>query len=446
LLWAQVCYTGIDFCLGSIVKLRRLIPFLDPSVQEWATEARWLHWLTFFWLSLGLVILFSATLHMGQGGAVDGLSHVIRQILWVMLGLVAFYLTVNTPLQRTLAVTRIAFFVVLALIFATRLPGVGASVNGASRWLLIGPVPIQPSELMKPFLILQSAHIFGRWSRLPLRNRLSWLGLFAATLFAILLQPNLSTTALCGITLWLVALAAGLSLRSLGLTALAGAGLAALSIFRNEYQMRRMLSFMNPWADSLGDGYQLSQSLLAVGSGGFTGAGFGASQQKLSYLPFQHTDFIFSVFAEEFGLLGALFLLLLLFVYSLLALRVIAKTLDPVHRLIGTGAMVLLIGQALINIGVAIGALPTTGLPFPFLSYGGSSMIASLAISGLLIRVAREGQEAHVVPLQAEPVFGGAPHLRSLSSASAAEQDMLAQKRQHWAKQRKTLRQKRRRR
>lgn len=428
------------------MKLRRLIPFLDPSVQDWSGEARWLHWLTFFWLSLGLVILFSATLHMDKGGAGEGLSYFIRQLVWVSMGLVAFYFAVNTPLQRSLRVARIAFFILLVLIFATRIPGVGASVNGASRWILIGPVPLQPSELMKPFLILQSAYIFGRWSRLPMRDRLSWLGLFAATLFAILIQPNLSTTALCGITLWLVALAAGLSLQSLGLTALAGAGLATLSIFRNEYQMRRMLSFMDPWADSLGDGYQLSQSLLAVGSGGVTGAGFGASQQKLAYLPFQHTDFIFSIFAEEFGLLGGLFLLLLLFAYSLLALRVIAKTMDPIHRLIGTGAMVLLIGQALINIGVAIGVLPTTGLPFPLLSYGGSSMIASLAISGLLIRVARESQEADVVPLQTEPALGGAPHLKSLSSAAAlaSEQDMLAQKRKAWAKQRKTRRRKRR--
>ncbi len=427
------------------MKLRRLIPFLDPSVQDWATEARWLHWLTFFWLSVGLVVLFSATLHMDQGGAGEGLSYFMRQLLWVVLGLVAFYLAVNTPLQRSIALTPIVFFILLALIFATRLPGIGASVNGASRWILIGPVPLQPSELMKPFLILQSAHIFGRWSRLTLQERLSWLGLFAATLSAILVQPNLSTTALCGITLWLVALAAGISLRGLGLTALGGAALATLSIFRNEYQMRRMLSFMNPWADSLGDGYQLSQSLLAVGSGGVTGVGFGASQQKLSYLPFQHTDFIFSIFAEEFGLLGGLLLLILLFSYSLLALRVIAKTVDPVHRLVGAGAMVLLIGQALINIGVSTGVLPTTGLPFPLLSYGGSSMIASLAIAGLLIRVARESQEADILPLQSEPAVG-TPHLRSLASATAltAEQDMLAQKRQRWAKQRKTRRRKRR--
>ncbi|MGB7417196.1 MAG: FtsW/RodA/SpoVE family cell cycle protein [Thermosynechococcaceae cyanobacterium] len=420
------------------MKLRRLIPFLDPSVKDWATEARWLHWLTFFWLSVGLVVLFSATLHMGQEGG--GLSYILRQLLWVVLGLAAFYVSVNTPIERSLKITRIAFIALLIMIFATKVPGIGGSVNGASRWIMIGPFPLQPSELMKPFLILQSALIFGNWQRLPLRDRMTWLGIFAVTLVGILAQPNLSTTALCGITLWLVALAAGLPLQGLGLTALGGACLAVLSIFRNEYQMRRMLSFMNPWADSLGDGYQLSQSLLAVGSGGVTGVGYGGSLQKQAFLPFQHTDFIFSIFSEEFGLLGGLFLLLLLFVYSLLALRVIAKTVDPVHRLIGTGAMILLIGQALINMGVAIGVLPTTGLPLPFFSYGGSSMIASLAIAGLLIRVARESQEAEVVPLQAEPALGG-PHLRSLSTDNNRDQrDALAAKRQQWANQRKERR------
>jgi cell division protein FtsW len=425
------------------VKLRRFIPFLDPSVQEWATEARWLHWLTFFWLSVGLVVLFSATLHMDQGGG--GLSYVLRQLVWVMVGLAAFYAAVNTPLARSLKITRITFFVLLVMIFATQLPGIGGSVNGASRWILIGPFPLQPSELMKPFLVLQGALIFGNWSRLPLRERLVWLGIFAITLVGILAQPNLSTTALCGVTLWLMALAAGFQLQGLGLTALGGLCLGTLSLFRNEYQMRRMLSFMNPWADPLGDGYQLSQSLLAVGSGGVTGVGYGSSLQKQAYVPFQHTDFIFSIFAEEFGLLGGLFLLGLLFVYSLLALRVIAKTWDPVHRLIGAGAMILLIGQSLINIGVSIGALPTTGLPLPLFSYGGSSMIASLAIAGLLIRVARESQEAEVVPLQAEPALGG-PHLKSLSTVAidpAAQRDALAQKRQRWANQRKEHRRQR---
>jgi cell division protein FtsW len=252
---------------------------------------------------------------------------------------------------------------------------------------------------MKPFLVLQSARLFGQWNRFSPTYRWTWLAIFAAVLAGILLQPNLSTTALCGITLWLIAMAAGIPYAYLGGTALGGLLLATLSISIKEYQRRRVISFLNPWADPAQDGYQLIQSLLAVGSGGIWGTGFGLSQQKLFYLPIQYTDFIFAVFAEEFGFIGSLLLLLLLGVYGTLGLYVALKARKVVHQLVAIGAVILMVGQSLLNIGVATGVLPTTGLPFPLFSYGGSSMIASLLAAGLLIRVARESSEAEVVSL-----------------------------------------------
>ncbi len=265
----------------------------------------------------------------------------------------------------------------------------------------LGPVPlIQPSELIKPFLVLQSARIFGQWKGLSGRVRWLWLGIFSIVLLGILLQPNLSTAALCGMTLWLVALAAGLPFVQLGGTALGGVLLAVISVSIKEYQRRRVMSFLNPWADPLKDGYQLIQSLLAVGSGGTWGAGFGLGQQKQFYLPIPYTDFIFSVFAEEFGFIGSMLLLLLLMVYATLAVIVAIKARNKIYRLIAIGVMILIVGQSLLHIGVATGVLPTTGLPLPFFSYGGSSMIASLFSAGLLIRVARESHEAEVVSLQ----------------------------------------------
>jgi cell division protein FtsW len=201
-------------------------------------------------------------------------------------------------------------------------------------------------------------------------------------------------------TLWLVALAAGLPFTYLGGTALSGFLLALISISIKEYQRRRVMSFLNPWADPMRDGYQLVQSLLAVGSGGTWGSGFGLSQQKLFYLPIQYTDFIFAVFAEEFGFAGSVLLLLMIMAYATLALLVAMKARTTVHRLVAIGTMILIVGQSLLNIGVATGVLPTTGLPFPFFSYGGSSMIASLLSAGLLIRVARESSTAEVVSLQ----------------------------------------------
>jgi cell division protein FtsW len=200
--------------------------------------------------------------------------------------------------------------------------------------------------------------------------------------------------------LWLIALAAGMPYSYLGGTALVGFLLAVISVSFRSYQRKRIMSFLNPWADPQGDGYQLIQSILAVGSGGFWGTGFGLSQQKLFYLPIQYTDFIFAVFAEEFGFVGCMLLLLMLAAFGTLAVRVAIKAQNPVHRLIAVGVMVLIVGQSLLNIGVATGVLPTTGLPFPFLSYGGSSMISTLLSAGLLVRVARESSEAEVLPMQ----------------------------------------------
>lgn len=381
--------------------LRRLIPFFDASVSQWAFEARLLRWLTFLWLFVGLVVLFSASYPLGDAYFKDGLYYIKRQIAWILLGLVGFNTVVHKPLRHILGIADLAVILLLVLIFVTLIPGVGNTENGATRWLLIGPVQLQPSELIKPFLVLQSARLFGQWNRLRWKVRLKWLLIFALVLVGILLQPNLSTTALCGMTLWLVALAAGLPYLYLGGTALTGVLLAVISISSREYQQKRLMTFLNPWIDPTGHGYQLIQSLLAVGSGGTWGTGYGLSQQKLFYLPIQqqHTDFIFAVFAEEFGLIGSSLLLLLLLVYATVALIVAIRARNAVHRLVAIGAMILMVGQSMLNIGVATGALPTTGLPLPLISYGGSSMVASFLVAGLLVRVARESSEAEVVSL-----------------------------------------------
>ena len=384
----------------SFVNLRQLVPFFNPAVQDWAIDARLLRWLTFLWLFIGLVVLFSASYPSGDAEYGDGLYYFKRQIISVMLGLLVFNVVVNFPLRHVLGIANWGVILLLGVIFVTLIPGVGTTTNGATRWIALGPFPLQPSELIKPFLVLQSARIFGNWDRLTWRVRLTWLFIFCCVLLGILLQPNLSTTALCGMTLWLIALAAGLPFSYLGGTALGGLLLATISISVKEYQRRRVMSFLNPWADPMQDGYQLVQSLLAVGSGGTWGSGFGLSQQKLFYLPIQYTDFIFAVYAEEFGFAGSLLLIVLLMAYATLALMVAMRAKTPIHRLVAIGTMVLMVGQSLLNIGVATGVLPTTGLPLPLFSYGGNSMIASLMAAGLLIRVARESSEAEVVPLQ----------------------------------------------
>jgi cell division protein FtsW len=384
------------------VNLRRLIPFFDDSVSSWALEARLLRWLTMIWLFVGLVMLFSASYPVADVRQDDGLYYFKRQILWVVVGLLLFNIIVNLPLRRILNLSHWFVILFLGLIILTLVPGLGKKAFDASRWIAVGPIPIQPSELIKPFLVLQSARLFGQWDRLSWRVRFFWLGIFGLIILGILAQPNLSTTALCGMTIWLIALAGGLPYKYLGGTALGGVLLAGLSVSIKEYQRKRIMSFLDPWSDPTGDGYQLVQSLLAVGSGGEWGAGFGLSQQKLFYLPIQDTDFIFAVFAEELGFAGGIGLLLLLSIYTTLGLIVALKSKQIVHRLVAIGITVIMVGQSLLHIAVTTGALPTTGLPLPMFSYGGNSMIASLLGAALLVRVARESSEADVVPLQEE--------------------------------------------
>jgi cell division protein FtsW len=375
-----------------------IIPIFDPDVKNWSAEARLLRWMTFLWLSVGLVVLFSASYALADSRFDNGLYYFIRQLIWLWIGLIGFNFLVRLPIEKLLKIAPWMILLVLGLILITLIPGLGTNINGATRWIKIGPILLQPSEFMKPFLVLQGAAVFGGWPRLNVNQRLTWIAIFGLILAGILLQPNLSTTALCGITLWLIALASGLPLSYMTSTALLGLTMAVVSVTFREYQRKRILSFLDPWQDPRGDGYQLVQSLLAIGSGGTTGSGYGLSQQKLFYLPFPDTDFIFAVFGEEFGFIGGILLLIMLFLYATLALIVAVKCRHRIKKLVAIGAMVILIGQSLLNIGVATGSLPTTGLPFPFFSYGGSSSLASLFLAALLIRVAREENDPDPVP------------------------------------------------
>ena len=382
------------------MNLLRLIPIFDNSVSNWGLEARLLRWLTLMWMFIGLIILFSASYPVADVRQGDGLYYFKRQILWAIASLILFNIIVNLPLRKILGVSHWFLIFFLMLIFMTLIPGLGKKAFDAARWIAIGPIPLQPSELIKPFLVLQSATLFGQWDKLRWGIRLSWLGVFGLVLLGILAQPNLSTTALCGMTIWFIALAAGLPSKYLGGTAIGGVMLALLSISIKEYQRKRIMSFTNPWADAQGDGYQLVQSLLAVGSGQTWGSGFGLSQQKLFYLPIQDTDFIFAIFSEEFGFIGGILLLIMLAIFATLGLIIALKAKNLTSKLVAIGVVVVMVGQSLLHIGVTTGALPTTGLPLPMFSYGGNSMVASLVSSALLIRVAREGSEAEVVPLR----------------------------------------------
>ncbi|KZR65828.1 MULTISPECIES: FtsW/RodA/SpoVE family cell cycle protein [Prochlorococcus] len=354
----------------------------------WPSEGRLLLTLFAFWSLAGLMVLGSASWWVATREMGEGAYYLKRQLIWMAASWSLLGLAVSTSLRRWLKLAGPALWLSCFLVAATLV--IGSTVNGASRWLVIGPLQIQPSELVKPFVVLQAANLFAHWQRIRSDEKLLWLGIFGALLLLILKQPNLSTAALTGMLLWLMALAAGLRLRTLLATAMAGGLLGTTSILINEYQRIRVISFLDPWQDPQGSGYQLVQSLLAIGSGGWFGEGFGLSTQKLQYLPIQSTDFIYAVFAEEFGFVGSVMMLLFLMLVAFLGLRVALSCRTNQSRLVAIGCTTILVGQAVINVAVASGVMPTTGLPLPMVSYGGNSLLSSVMIAGLLIRCSLE--------------------------------------------------------
>ncbi len=321
----------------------------------------------------------------------DGAYYIKRQLIWLLASWSLLYLAISTNLRRWLRVAGPCLLIGCLLVGLTLF--IGSTVNGASRWLILGPLQIQPSELIKPFLVLQAANIFSYWKRINTDQKIFWIGIFCSLILLILKQPNLSTAALTGLLLWMMGLAAGVRYQALLGIAFTGTLLGATSIFINEYQRLRVISFLNPWEDPQGNGYQLVQSLIAIGSGGWFGEGFGLSTQKLQYLPIQSTDFIYAVFAEEFGFLGSLMMLLCLLLFAFLGLRVALRSKNNQNRLVAIGSSSILVGQSIMNIAVASGVMPTTGLPLPMISYGGNSLISSLLLAGLLIRCSLETNE-----------------------------------------------------
>jgi cell division protein FtsW len=372
--------------------------FLPVPFDHWPAEARLLLGMVALWSLLGLVVLGSASWWVAAREMGDASYYLKRQLLWLVASWGLLYLGLRINLRRWLRLAGPALLVGTVLVGLTLV--IGSTVNGASRWLVLGPVQLQPTELIKPFLVLQGASLFSHWNRIANDQKVIWLGVFAVTLGLILKQPNLSTAALCGILLWLMALGAGLPLWMMFGTAGAGLAVAFASISINTYQRVRVISFLDPWKDAQGDGYQLVQSLLAIGSGGLLGEGYGLSTQKLQYLPIQSTDFIFAVFAEEFGYVGSVALLLFLMLFGFVGLRIALSCRSNQQRLVAIGCTALLVGQSILNIAVASGAMPTTGLPLPMISYGGNSLLASLLTAGLLLRCSLEGAGLEPVRLR----------------------------------------------
>ena len=361
-------------------------------------EANWLLLASIALVVIGLLAMGSASVEYAVNIYGNAFAFVQRYLFHLMLGLLAALVVYRVPMSTWERTGWIWLCIGLALLAVVLIPGIGRKVNGARRWLALGPLTLQVSEFVKIFVII---YLAGYLVRRHDEVRNQWSGfikpmsvVFVVTLL-LMMEPDFGATVVTAGTAFGLVFLAGVKLGQFLLVILSCAAAFALLIFTSDYRRARILEFTNPWANQFDSGYQLVQSLIAFGRGEVFGVGLGNSVQKLSYLPEAHTDFVFAIWAEEFGLIGALLVLVLFALVVVSAFR-IGRRAEKADKLFSAfvvyGAALLFSAQIFINIGVNTGLLPTKGLTLPFLSYGGSSLIECLVLIALVLRVDGESR------------------------------------------------------
>ncbi|MDD7173642.1 MAG: putative lipid II flippase FtsW [Clostridiales bacterium] len=344
-------------------------------------------------LVLGLITLFSATYYQ-RAATGDALSAVKKQLIGIGLGAVACAVLSRVPYRvyREPRVTLTLLALSALLLVLVIIPGIGVSINGSRRWLSLFGLSMQPSELAKYAMVIFMAGALDRRGEALgslLGGVLPLLVVPGVMFLLILEQPNLSTGGSILICALIMLFCAGLKKRHMALLSVMGLGVGAFYAWSAPYRRERLLSFRDPFAKMSDEGYQLSQSLIALGSGGVLGMGLGQGKQKFAYLPYPESDFIFAIVGEDFGLLGCTAVLALFAAFVFAGLRVSLSCRDRYGCLLGAGITSMIGLQAFINMGVVTGILPTTGLPLPFFSAGGTSVTMIMAAAGILLNISR---------------------------------------------------------
>jgi cell division protein FtsW len=318
-----------------------------------------------------------------------------RQLAWMVLGFIALAITARIDYRTLRRYVGPALVVSAVLLLLVLVPGVGINVNGSTRWLGFGAMRFQPSELAKLALLLYGADLLSRRAASvgDWRAVLRPVGLVFCFFGAlVMLQPDMGTTIAMAIVTVSILFVGGIRMRHMAVVGAAGLVAGSFLAVVEPYRRARLLSFIDPFEHYKEGGYQVAQSLIALGSGGWTGVGLGAGRAKWMFLPNAHTDFIFAIIGEELGLVGAALVLVLFGALAVLGVRATLRAPDRFGALLAAGITGWIVGQAIINVGCVTGALPVTGVPLPFVSFGGSALLFTMCASGVLLNVARQGR------------------------------------------------------
>ncbi len=343
-------------------------------------------------IALGIIMIYSASSIYAWNTVKDSAFFLKKHIFFLSLGIIASLATMAIDYKILKSLSKPAIILAVFLLTLVLIPGIGREAGGAQRWLKIGEFSFQPSEFAYLALIIYLADFFSRKQNLIknfLYGFMPVISVLAVLMALILLQPDLGTTIALGLLVLIMLFVAGA--RTSYITRLFLISLPALYllIFRVPYRRMRMIAFLNPWADPRGSGFQIIQSQIAFGNGGIFGVGLGRGIQKLFYLPASHTDFIFSIIGEELGLLGTLGVVILFIHFLYQALKIVRKAQDKFGYFLSLGVVLMIMLRVVVNIAVSIGLFPTKGLPLPFISYGGSSLISDMIGVSLLLNISR---------------------------------------------------------
>lgn len=346
---------------------------------------------------IGVVMVISASSVVSVRESGAPWSYAQRQVMWLLVGTAVLFATLTISVDFWRRHVKVWLGVSVAGLVLVLMPGVGITTNGATRWLGFGPVQFQPSEFVKFGLLLFVADLLAkrservddwRWTLAPVTAYLVLVSVL------IMLQPNLGTTIIIAGMVLVMLLAAGVRLGPLFVTGAAGVMAATTLVLATEFRRRRFFAFLDPMQDPQGVGLQNVQSMVAMANGGLFGRGLGRSTVKWGYLPYSWTDFIFAVVGEEFGLVGAMTVVLLFVVLAVTGAWVALQAEGRFSQLVAVGITAWLTVQAFMNIGAVVAVMPITGVPLPFVSFGGSALVTNLAAVGVLLNIARHPREA----------------------------------------------------
>ncbi|MBF0415897.1 MAG: putative lipid II flippase FtsW [Magnetococcales bacterium] len=380
--------------LGRTSVKKKPPPNWEPSAdkQRVGSMDLWVAGVAFALLIIGLVMVYSASAPIALRHFNNASYYALRNGIFSLVGLVCLAVISRQSMTTIRRLGQWGYWFVLFLLVITLIPGLGLEGGGARRWINIGFATLQPSEPFKVVLVVYMAHILALN---PARVQSFMFGiiplffLFGIGAALMMAEPDFGSTVICTAVVFGIVFVAGIPLFWISALFIAAVPMAAAAVIMAPYRFRRVTSFLNPWDDPLNADFQLVQSLLSFGNGGFTGTGLGQGQQKQFYLPESHTDFIFSVIGEELGLFWILLIILLFGVLIWRALTIARLADDRFVRLASSGLAVLLGMQSVANMGVTMGLLPPKGLTLPLVSYGGTSIIVTLSAIGLLLAFSR---------------------------------------------------------